>query len=81
MAIKLEFTQREKGMYDVTLTGEGPAVRLGLITGISGSWYAETSDGASLTTLKSCKTRKEAGERLYVYFRQRAQASRLPGAS
>lgn len=81
MAGKLEYSQREAGMYDVTLIGQGPAVRLGLITGISGSWHAEAPDGASVTPLKNCRTRKEAGERLIVYFRQKAQASRLPGTS
>lgn len=81
MDAKLEYSQREAGMYDVTLIGQGPAVRLGLITGTSGSWHAEAPDGASVTPLKNCRTRKEAGERLFVYFRQRAQASRLPGTS
>lgn len=81
MDAKLEYSQREAGMYDVTLIGQGPAVRLGLITGSSGSWYAEASDGTSVTSLKCCRTRKEAGERLYLYFMKRSQASRLPGTS
>lgn len=81
MAVKLEFSKREAGMYEVTMVGEGPTVRLGLVSGMSGSWHAEASDGASVTPLKNCKTRKEAGERLFVYFRQKVQASRLPGKS
>ena len=81
MDAKLEYSQREAGMYHVTLIGQGPAVRLSLITGSSGSWYAEASDSTSVTSLKCFRTRKEAGERLYLYFMKRSQASRLPGTS
>lgn len=78
MAATLEFTKREAGMYEVNLIGEGQTKRLGTVSGGSGYWYAEASDGKCLTSLKSCKTRKEAGDRLYIYFRQREGLSRMP---
>lgn len=71
MAEMLDFRMRETGMYEVYLVGAGPSVRLGLVSGARGSWHAEASDGTALTPLRNCKTRKEAGDRLHIHYRQK----------
>lgn len=70
MAARLEFRRREAGFYDVYRIGDNlPPVRLGVVTGSSGSWRAEGADGRTLTTFN---TRKDAGKALLNYQRIRS---------
>ncbi len=72
MGTQLEFSRREPGMYDVYLFEDGTApVRIGIVSGGRKSWHAEAANGHSLTPLRNCETRKDAGDRLLIYHKTR----------